>query len=452
MSTMPAIVGQQTQIDHSIYTMLGKIKESNPADAQSIYDYIVALKTENVAGLGVDEAFTLRDEQGVIKAFKQSLTLSEADGTLVQPAFNGPHVISAQGYEAWADAVGASVIFPKEVLVDGEMRLNPHAERDPNNRRILAVHARAIAFKYSSKGIPQVSDWTTIFDTPTYRLIDLLGKAKKTPQAFKLLPSEMAPPEGGTWSKYPFDESSNLWVDTSHGEALTWFAQILNREKKSMDFAQTFAKRNALKHLSALQKAPCNQWILPVICWRPVSGNIIKWDAAQYSELQERVTAIIDGGSNEGFHENIEVKTGKENVSDDENFEALEAATDPEDQQPAIEVKPESVITETASIERPFETTIERPAKTQQDPNDVYRAPEVLAKRAYFKRLNNSAVKLSDEDKKVFRNLEAARLAVPGEYNLACQNLSINPDKVETVTQAESIVFEINKIIDTDND
>jgi hypothetical protein len=51
-----------------------------------------------------------------------------------------------------------------------------------------------------------VSDWTTIYDTPSYRMIDLLGKAKQFPQAFTLLPSEMVPEkENGTWARYPFD-------------------------------------------------------------------------------------------------------------------------------------------------------------------------------------------------------------------------------------------------------
>ena len=67
----------------------------------------------------------------------------------------------------------------------------------------------------------------------------------------------MAPEkEKGTWARYPFDEATNLWMNTTHDEALKWLAQIINREKKSIDFAQTFAKRNSLKHLSGIQKAP----------------------------------------------------------------------------------------------------------------------------------------------------------------------------------------------------
>jgi len=296
---------------------------------------------KDVICLGTDEAFALRDDTGEIRAFRQSVRLSAADGTLVQPVMGGPFVVSAQGYEVWAEAAGACVIFPKEVLVNNTWMPNPSAERDPTNRRILAVHARAVAFRFSSKGIPQVSDWTTIFDTPSYRMIDFLGKAKKCPQAFRLLPTGMKPEEDGTWAPYPFDESTTLWMDTSHEEVLKWLAQILNREKKAMDFAQTFAKRNAIKHLSGIQRAPAAQWVVSVLCWRPVSGNIIKWDATQYITLQKRVGDLITGaGDDFQASGQIEMQAGKEAVTDEAGFDVIESETDPEDQPQAEESDP----------------------------------------------------------------------------------------------------------------
>ncbi len=313
------------------------LEKQDTPEAKAIVDYVANIQRKNIAVLGIDEAFVLTDGEGQIKAFKSALQLSANEGTLIQPVFNGPFVVSAQGYEVWAEKTGTSVIFPKEVLVGTDWKPNPFAERDPENRRILAVHARAVAFKFSSMGIPQVSDWTTIFDTPSYRMIDLLAKAKKTPQAFKLLPADAKPDTANneTWASYPFDESTNLWVNTSHDEVIGWYATILNREKKAMDFAQTFAKRNALKHLSGLQKAPGNQWTIPVLAWRPTGNNVVKWDATQYSQLQDRVAGMIEGDSS-GFGDNkikqLEIKKGLERASDDEHFQAMEEATDPEDQ------------------------------------------------------------------------------------------------------------------------
>ena len=322
-----------------------KLISQQTPESKAIISYIEQLRKKDIAVLGTDEAFVLRDNDGQIKAFKKALTLSAQDGTLIQPLGYGDYIVSAQGYEAWAEATGTSVIFPKEVLVGNDWKPNPYAERDQENRRILAVHARAIAFRYSSMGIPQVSDWTTIFDTPSYRMIDLLAKAKKFPQAFKVLPKEMKPAESQegkpleTWASYPFDESMNLWINTSHNEVITWLSQILNREKKAMDFAQTFAKRNSLKHLSGIQKVPNwqntkdgpNQWRFPVLAWRPTGNNIVKWDYAQYANLQDRVVGMIEGSGSDEFRNKIEIKKGVERTSEDENMSALEMEVDPED-------------------------------------------------------------------------------------------------------------------------
>lgn len=379
---------------------------------------IQAAVRKDIVVLGTDEAFALRDSDGDIRAFKQSITLSANNGGLVQPVPGGSHVISAQGYEMWAETVGASVIFPKEVLVDGQWQPNPSVIRDVQNRRILAIYARAVAFRFSSKGIPQVSDWTTIFDTPSYRLIDLLGKAKKYPQAFKLFPADMGKPEDpGTWANYPFDESTTLWVNTAHEEALTWFAQILNREKKAIDFAQTFAKRNALKHLSGLQKAPSASWTIPVLCWRPTSGNIIKWDATRYANLQERVGSLITSNGEDFGGASPESRIGSERVTDEQGFELLEQETDPEDHVEVIEepggAKP--------GAHAPVET---------DSPVDV--APH------------------TEEQKKIMSNLREAVAMFPDEYARACIELKINPKlkAIMTVEQAAAVMGKINGYLD----
>lgn len=379
---------------------LEKIKELIPIED---YTALSGIINKDVVALGENEAFALKDNEGEIRAFKQRVTLSQQEGTLIQPVHNGPFVVSAQGYEVWAEAAGACVIFPKEVLVGGQWHPNPHVERDPNNRRILAVHARAVAFRFSSKGIPQVSDWSTIFDTPSYRMIDLLAKAKSTPQAFRLLPEGEKPEDDGTWAAYPFDESITLWINTSHDEALKWFSQILNREKKALDFAQTFAKRNALKHLSGLQKAQSNVWTIPVLCWRPTSGNIIKWDATQYIKLQDKVGSLITGNGDD-FAPNvkqIESQSGQERVSDEEGFEGIEKEIDPEDQEP-IEVKKDET---------------EKP-----DP-------------------------LSTKEQKIVNNYDVARDSFPDEHRAAIKELELT-DKTISIEDMEKIMGEISNILD----
>jgi hypothetical protein len=430
MSTAVANKNHNTTLAISLKQAIANISEKFPEEAKTIQ----AFMNKDVRVLGTDEIFTLCDSHGEIRAFKQALTLSAHAGTLVQPVPGGPLVVSAQGYEVWQEAAGASVIFPKEVLVDGQWQQNPAIIRDKQNRRILCIYARAVAFRFSSKGIPQVSDWTTIFDTPSYRLIDLLGKAKKFPQAFKLYPAEMGKPEDpGTWASYPFDESTNLWVNTAHEEALTWFAQILNREKKAIDFAQTFAKRNALKHLSGIQKAPGDNWTVPVICWRPTSGNIIKWDATTYANLQERAGRLLTSRG-EDFASGgtaIEHKCGTERVSDEEGYETHEGVTDPEDQDNVVD-------TECVPAEEPEPEPEPQPQPAKNsNPSADYPKP--------------NRDQLSPEGQKVMANYDETRAMFPAEFEQACLEIGYRPEAVHSVSQAEAIVRKVGAILDSQN-
>lgn len=322
------------------------LEKQDTPEAKAILDYVRQIEKKNIVVLGTDEAFVLTDKNGQIKAFKSAVTLSKKGGTLVQPMFNGDLVVSAQGYEVITTAAGASTIFPKTVMVNGAKQANPHPIRSGNNPngRILEVHCCAVTFGYSPMGIPQASARTTVFDTPAYKMVDFLAKAKKLPQAFMVLPADMKPDDVKdqdqkkkgpleTWTKYPYDEAMNLWLNTAHDEVITWLSQIVKREMKAYEFAQTFAARNSQKHYFGIQKAPCDNWRLPVIAWRPIGTNIIKWDSAQYSELQDRVSTMLDGDKNHEFEHKLQITQGTDRTSDDDDFEALESEVDPEDSQ-----------------------------------------------------------------------------------------------------------------------
>lgn len=308
------------------------IKKSNPKEAQEINNYLVQIKDKDITILGQNEMLNLTDNNGEIRAFKRTVYLSAKEGTLVQPVPGGPHVVSAQGYEKLNEGTGTIVMNADSVIVDGTKQQNPHVVRDKKNGRILAIYARSLAFRYSPLGIPQVSDRTTVFDVPAYRLIDLLAKAKKFPQAFVLLPTGQKPEieKGETWASYPFDESTVLWIDTSHNEALTFYSQIINREKKAIDFAQTFAQRNAAKHLHGLQKAPGAEWTVSVICWRPQNDGPMRWDTARYMTTQKALTDLADGKTH-GELPQIDLVKGKDYISDEP--EAAEAETEPDEQE-----------------------------------------------------------------------------------------------------------------------
>jgi len=319
---------------------------------EEVKGYLLALEKKDVVALGIDEAFVLRDSEGQIKAFKQTVHLSLQNGGLIQPVYNGPSVVSAQGYEIINEATGASVIFPKTVLVDGEEKPNPFVVREKGH--ITQIICRAVAFKYSSKGIPMTRDWTTVYDVRKYRAADLFAKAKKFPQAFMALPADMKPSDldldikgPQAWAKTEINDEVNLWYNTRHPECLDWLKHIINREKKVLDYAQTFAARNAAKHLHGIQRppgqigqngntVPVPAWTFTVLCWRPVGQNIIKWDTAQYEALQGRVDRMLKG-ENEFKGQHLDYKAGSEEI--DQEAYADPTVMEPEDGPAQIEVQ-----------------------------------------------------------------------------------------------------------------
>jgi hypothetical protein len=274
--------------------------------------------------------------------------------------------------------------------VDGTPQQNPYVLRDQKNGRVLSIYARSIAFRYSPLGIPQVSDRTTVFDVPSYRLIDLLAKAKKFPQAFKLLPEGTSPDEDGTWAKYSFDENTSLWVNTSHEEALQFYAQIINREKKAIDFAQTFAQRNASKHLHGIAKAPGNRWNLPVICWKPANEGPLRWDMARYATTQKALTELADGKTH-GELPQIETINGTDYISEEEA--AIEGEQFDGEVDEGVNEKPNKVIV-------PGREAFDNPIWAQLDATQEH-VPEIFLKAGKKLKLdiNKPITKFSDAEK-----------------------------------------------------
>jgi len=412
----------------AVKDVLKNIREKMPEEAMAIQKYVDSVREKNIAVLGEDEAFKLIDSEGEIRAFRSVVRLSAQAGTLVQPVPGGPYVVSAQGYEILAEATGTIVMNAPHVLVDGKMEQNPHVMRDEKNGRILAIYCRAIAFRYSSKGIPQVSDRTTIFDVPAYRLIDLLSKAKKFPQAFRLLPVGMDPEStnGETWARYSFDENTCLWINTAHEEALQFYAHIINREKKAIDFAQTFAQRNAVKHLLGLQAVPgqktvtgtksIDHWELPVICWRPTSGNLIKWDSTRYAVAQGKLEALA--GQKGDMREilqieasAVDVSSGHDHISDEP--EGIEEMIEEEDRAAEILEEQGTLAPEPSPAEdrKPSETTVK-----------------------------------GRQTGVVFNQLHATQKAVPEIYEQALKELKIDPRKAITKDEGKRILARCNEI------
>lgn len=415
--------------------------------------------------LGDNEVFTLKDKQGDIRALKKRVRLSAHDRTLVQIVSNGPYVFSAKAYEVIANETGIQVVFPTTVMVNGKPYANPHLERDPRTGRILTAYARAVAYRYSAQGVPQVADWTTIYDIPAYRLQDLIAKAKKNKDNFRLLPAEMTPPNQGnqTWAKYMFDESTNLWVNTSCQEAIDWYSNLTSREKKIIDTVQTFARRNVVKHLIGMDMppgqvhkrkepngyekeycTPIQAWDFEAVTWIPRNDGIIRWNGSQYAMLRDKLDSVISANETSdieikavGASQCSEEEAVEAEITDEEVIEAETVIRQPEAQPEEEEKAPiENKQTQHAQVHKP------EPEKAHKS-NSEHQNAQAPAKKT---ETPDEAFK-----RKLWNNFLAVQKNCPDEFNQAVKIVGPQPTPL-TKEWIMEVLAKANSIIDQEAD
>ena len=409
-----------------------RIQAACPEDGAVLGRYLAAIHQKNVIALGDGEAFVLTDAEGrSIKATKRTVHLSAENGGLTQPVWQGPYVISAPGYSMLAHTAGAVVMNAPTVIVDGVEQQNPFVRRGPDGT-IIEVHCRAMAFRYNENGQPMVSDRTTIFDTATYALADMVGKAKRMKDAFKLLPSAVPapiPPE--EWACYCVDDAVNLWMKITHAEVINFLGQVLNRKKKAMEFAQTFAQRNALKHLFGIAVVPgqgsgqnCNpisQWDVPVVCWAPSDGGLIRFDTSRYAVSTKVIEALSVGRpvALPEAKEPLVVSRGTDDVHGgdmDEEADPLENPDRYENQESGMVMSP--------PIEEPAVAAPDT-EQPQEEPTQDWTAEEL----------------------KAWKNLQVARNEFPTEYVDALADCGLTDKEVNPGNAAE-INLAISRMLD----
>lgn len=406
-----------------------RVEAACPEDAKTLGSYIAGLRKKNVLALGEGEAFALTDAEGrSIKATKRTVRLSAENGGLTQPVFRGPYVISAPGYSMLAHAAGAVVMNAPTVTVDGIQQQNSYVRRGPDGA-IIEVHCRAMAFRYNENGQPMVSDRTTIFDTATYALADMVGKAKRAKDAFKLLPAAIpAPKPAEEWACYRVDEAVNLWMRISHEEVISFLGQVLNRKKKALEFAQTFAQRNALKHLFGIAvvpgqaNGPISVWDVPVVCWTPSDGGFVRFDTARYAASTQIIEALTEGKpvALPEAQQPIVISRGTEEVSGSD----MDQETDPHENPDRYlgEARPEPLAAQELAVEA---------SNPEPEPAP---APE-------------AAPTWTQQQMKDWQNLEVAKQNFDLEYAQALDELGMTEQKANP-GNAAMIVKKLENILD----
>jgi hypothetical protein len=382
--------------------------------AQLVGKYMGQLVNKDIAALGDNEVFALRDSKGRIIGTRQAVMLSEADGTLTQPVRNGPFTISAFGYQRLAEGAGAQVINAPTVVVDGVEQPNPFCRRDEQGN-VIEVHCRALAFRYGKGGQPVVSDRTAVFDLVTYLKTDMIGKAKYCPQAFRLRPKGQPPTEDGFWCEYNIDFAVSLYLNAGHEEAVKFLGQTLNRQKKAMEFAQTFAQRNALKHLFGIDKTPedgkWSQWRVEMTAYRPEHGGNIGFTAAQFMDGVKQIENVISGDAD---------TPPAKVISGTDTIETESDILDGADAEDIPEVQHALFSGGSAQAEAPAAA----PAETQENVEES-----------------------TEEEKRNWQNLQVAKKEFAGEYEAALKKLAVTEEEVNPQV-AGAVLRAIDMVLD----
>jgi hypothetical protein len=351
---------------------LAVIADAVPTEAALVGQYIRGVRAKDVAVIGESDCLALRTKSGVVRAFKSEVVLTVQNAGLISMPGRIGTIRSFEGYKALANAIGLVVMNASTVMVDGTPHPNPHIVRTPEGR-ILSVSARALAFGYTSRGVPAVSDRTAVFDLATYRVVDLLAKAKRDKLNFRLLPAGDEAPDdmpGAAWTAYPIDERATLWANLAFEEMPDYLAQIVNRDRKAAEFAQTFAQRNALKHHPAMplgRRGDSAEEVVAVVSWRPVKGPLMQWHESEYFDLV---------GAVEDMTGTPRLVTGRDVITADEEAGVAGVEAQGEDEVEAAQMSPaEALLAKAKELDELFSAE-EPDAEISECPDEEPRAEE----------------------------------------------------------------------------
>ena len=291
-------------------------------DPAALAQFAIETRRQNVATLGAHDAFVRRTANGAIRQIIRPVKLSTKDGTLyqigggtkkrpvdpetgrwigkcdvqewqnkngrrvrweeVEVPTDGPAILTHEGLQRCNEVVGASIVSPPTVVVDGERRTNPYVDRAPSKTglgdvRRIVLCTSVVGFAPAT-GNPVVVNYTLDYD-PAKELAHMLAKiADDSPEDCYLTTEAEAEAErqgdnGRTrWQFHSLYAGVGYFYDLrldAVRRAYREFIQILAFATRK---AQTVCLRNAMKRHPAFSRHHAitddrGEAIIPVIGW-----------------------------------------------------------------------------------------------------------------------------------------------------------------------------------------
>ncbi len=199
----------------------------------------------------------------VLAPIKAEMTLYEKLGHICN--IQGKYAISSQGYIHLNKVASISIVTPQSVIVDGRPVPNPHIERDPKTKAILAVNIRKMGIGYSPAGNIVVVDKTLFFNTYTYFIQSIQAKMKRVkyekgektnqkqhPDCAVYGIAAEKPNKPGSWHFLPTEGEIGIWINLDDQAIVDCLEEHTQRQRFGDRIAQKIVERNILKDHPAI--------------------------------------------------------------------------------------------------------------------------------------------------------------------------------------------------------
>lgn len=199
----------------------------------------------------------------VLAPVKAEMTLYAKLGQICN--IQGKWAITSQGYIHLNKVASISIVTPQSVIVDGRPVPNPHIERDPKTKAIMAVNIRKMGIGYSPAGNIVVIDKTLFYNVYTYLIQSIQAKMKqvkyergeKTEQkqhpncAVYGIATEK-PSKPGSWHFLPTEGEIGIWINLEDSAIIDCLEEHTQRQRFGDRIAQKIVERNILKDHPAI--------------------------------------------------------------------------------------------------------------------------------------------------------------------------------------------------------
>ena len=286
---------------------------------------------QEVATIGESDLLVIRNEKGIVKAFKKTVRLSESKKEIATVAKST--IITVVGYNRLNQVAGLHAMTPSSIIIDGKEQSNPFVEYDSKGEAKKVI-VRKMAIGYSPVGNLVVTDVVRHYNFDAYYMQDLQSKAKWKPDAARFGTELSCPFAPDAQIEYKNDlayckekgkiylfkrvkDIEGIWINPASEEIAEVYNSHTQHQKFGEVIAQNVALRNALKSHPAIATtnviAQNGTADVTVYGYRSTLGKEQAEDIARKIEKGEQVDNVqVEHSVEEASYEEVSTELSNE--------------------------------------------------------------------------------------------------------------------------------------------